>query len=146
MSKRQKEGLQFQPFLFVAAAGPEESQGNVIGSLNRRRGAILDTTTIEGTSTVVTEVPLKEMFGYSGEIRSQTQGKGSFSMEFEKYMPCTKGDQDVLVKEYQEKRKLSKIEKERKCPRNQTLMLWISFMISDFRDFLGLCITAYLFI
>lgn len=57
---------------------------------------------IDGWFTVHAEVPLNEMFGYSGELRSSTQGKGEFSMEYSKYTPCLPDVQARLVQEYQE--------------------------------------------
>jgi elongation factor G len=53
-------------------------------------------------ATVLCEVPLKEMFGYSTDIRSATQGKGEFSMEFAKYLPVPKSIQEEIIKNYQE--------------------------------------------
>ena len=93
-----------EPLMKLQTSAPEEFQGNVMGQINQRRGIIAGTTTIEGFVTIDAEVPLSEMFGYSTELRSATQGKGEFTMEFSRYSPCPKSVQEKLVKEYQEKR------------------------------------------
>jgi elongation factor G len=64
----------------------------------------MGTETDAGYVTVVSEVPLSEMFGYSTDLRSVTQGKGEFSMEFAKYQPVPRNIQEEMVKEYQKKR------------------------------------------
>jgi elongation factor G len=89
----------------VSVDGPSEFSGNIFGSLNQRRG-VISSSTEDGTfSRVEAEVPLSEMFGYSTTLRSLTQGKAEFTMEFLKYgkVPVTISDQ--LIKDYQEKRK-----------------------------------------
>ncbi|MEZ4873300.1 MAG: elongation factor G [Bdellovibrionales bacterium] len=93
-----------EPLMKLEVSAPEEFQGNVMGQINQRRGIISGTQTQEGFVTVTAEVPLSEMFGYSGDLRSATQGKGEFSMEFSRYNPCPRNIQDELVKEYQKKR------------------------------------------
>ncbi len=93
-----------EPMMKVEVSSPEEFQGNVMGQINQRRGIIQGSGTNEGFSTVEAEVPLSEMFGYSTELRSATQGKGEFTMEFARYAPAPKSVQEELVKEYQKKR------------------------------------------
>ena len=94
-----------EPIMKVAIEGPTEFQGNVFGSINQRRGIIVSSAD-EGTfSTVDAEVPLSEMFGFSTTLRSLTQGKAEFSMEFLKYGKVPKGISEELIKEYEEKRK-----------------------------------------
>jgi elongation factor G len=81
---------------------PEEFQGVVIGQINQRRGVIV-TTTMDATYVVVeAEVPLKEMFGYSTDLRSATQGKGEFTMEFAKYERVPKSVQEEIIRAYEE--------------------------------------------
>jgi len=75
----------------------------VVGQVNQRRGVILETSTAENHVTVVAEVPLNTMFGYSTDLRSATQGKAEFSMEFAKYAPVPKGEQESLMKQYKER-------------------------------------------
>jgi elongation factor G len=72
--------------------------------INQRRGMIQGTSTIEGTVTITAEVPLTEMFGYSTDLRSSTQGKGEFTMEFARYAAMPRTIQEELHKKYLEKR------------------------------------------
>ena len=74
-----------EPMMAVEVVTPEEHMGDVVGDLNRRRGIILGMDEIPSGKTVQAEVPLAEMFGYATDLRSQTQGRASFSMEFLKY-------------------------------------------------------------
>ncbi len=74
-----------EPIMKVEVVTPEEHMGDVVGDLNRRRGIILGMDEIPSGKTVQSEVPLSEMFGYATDLRSQTQGRASFSMEFLKY-------------------------------------------------------------
>jgi elongation factor G len=74
-----------------------------MGQINQRRGIIVGSENTEGYVIATAEVPLNEMFGYSTDLRSGTQGKGEFTMEFLKYAPVPKQEQEVLMKEYREK-------------------------------------------
>ena len=93
-----------EPMMKLEVSCPKEFQGNVIGQINQRRGLIRGTETQEGFVTVEAEVPLMEMFEYSTELRSATQGKGEFSMEFSRYAQTPRDVQETLVKEYQAKK------------------------------------------
>jgi len=93
-----------EPIMKVTVDTPEEFSGTVLGTLNKRRGVILGNANKNGLASVEAEVPLSEMFGYSNELRSGSQGKAEFSMEFKKYGPVPRNIQDELVKEYQAKR------------------------------------------
>ena len=94
-----------EPIMKVAVEGPSEFQGAVMGSINQRRGMIIGTTE-EGNYTVVeAEVPLSEMFGYSTTLRSLTQGKAEFTMEFAMFKPVPKSVSEELVKKYQDEKK-----------------------------------------
>ncbi len=94
-----------EPIMKVAVEGPSEFQGAVMGSINQRRGMIIGTTE-EGNYTVVeAEVPLSEMFGYSTTLRSLTQGKAEFTMEFASFKPVPKSVSEELVKKYQDEKK-----------------------------------------
>ena len=74
-----------EPVMKVEVVTPEEHMGDVVGDLNRRRGIIQGMDEIPSGKVVRSEVPLAEMFGYATDVRSQTQGRASFSMEFLKY-------------------------------------------------------------
>ena len=93
-----------EPMMKLETSAPEEFQGSVMGQINQRRGMILNSQTNEGYATIEAEVPLNEMFGYSTDLRSATQGKGEFTMEFSKYSPVPRNVQEDMVKKYQEKR------------------------------------------
>lgn len=97
-----------EPLMKVEVSAPEEFQGSVMGQINQRRGMIAGTTTQEGFVVVTADVPLNEMFGYSTDLRSATQGKGEFTMEFSKYSPVPRNIQDELSKKYQEQRAAEK--------------------------------------
>ncbi|KAJ8939672.1 hypothetical protein NQ318_016616 [Aromia moschata] len=90
-----------EPIMAVEVTAPDEFQGAVITQLNKRHGIVTGTDGTEGWCTIYAEVPLNEMFGYAGELRSSTQGKGEFSMEYSRYSPCLPEVQDTLVQEYQ---------------------------------------------
>ena len=92
-----------EPIMKVEVQAPEEFQGSVVGQLNQRRGTILSTENAEGYVTAVAEVPLNSMFGYSTDLRSATQGKGEFTMEFAKYAPVPRNEQEEMMKAYREK-------------------------------------------
>lgn len=91
-----------EPLMKLEVSAPEEFQGSVMGQVNQRRGMISGTSTEEGFVTIEAEVPLSEMFGYSTDLRSATQGKGEFTMEFSRYAAVPRSIQEELVKKYQE--------------------------------------------
>ncbi len=94
-----------EPIMKVSLEGPTEFQGNIFAVINQRRGIIVSSTEDGAFSRVEAEVPLSEMFGFSTVLRSLTQGKAEFSMEFLKYGKVPNSISDTLVKEYEEKRK-----------------------------------------
>jgi elongation factor G len=91
-----------EPIMKVSIEGPAEFQGNVLGSINQRRGIIISTSEDSSFARVDAEVPLAEMFGYSTILRSLTQGKSQFTMEFAKYGKVPTSTSETLVKQYQE--------------------------------------------
>jgi|TARA_B100002003_G_scaffold195058_2_gene184816 elongation factor G len=74
-----------EPVMTVEVVTPDEYYGDVIGDLNRRRGSVQGMTEVPAGKAVTAEVPLAEMFGYATDMRSQTQGRATFSMEFSRY-------------------------------------------------------------
>ncbi len=97
-----------EPLMKVEVSAPEEFQGSVMGQVNQRRGMISGSQTQEGFVVVIAEVPLSEMFGYSTDLRSATQGKGEFTMEFARYAPVPRNIQEELSKKYQQQRAAEK--------------------------------------
>jgi elongation factor G len=90
-----------EPIMKVEIEAPVEFQGSVVGQVNQRRGVIQDTISAD-VVTVTALVPLNTMFGYSTDLRSATQGKGNYTMEFAKYAPVPRQEQEEMVKKYRE--------------------------------------------
>jgi elongation factor G len=103
-----KEGMRranpvlLEPIMAVEVETPEEFMGHVIGDLSSRRGTIHGMDDIAGVKVIRAEVPLSEMFGYSTSLRSLTQGRATYTMEFKHYAetPRNVADTIVLTKEY----------------------------------------------
>jgi len=93
-----------EPIMKLETQAPEEFQGSVMGQINQRRGMIVNSATNEGYCVIEAEVPLTEMFGYSTDLRSATQGKGEFTMEFMKYSQVPRNVQEEMVKKHQERK------------------------------------------
>ena len=94
----QKAGaILLEPIMRVEVAMPEEYMGDVIGDINSRRGRIEGMDDIASGKMVRAFVPLSEMFGYSTDLRSRTQGRGNYSMFFEKYEPVPKNVQEKVL-------------------------------------------------
>jgi elongation factor G len=93
-----------EPMMLVEVQFPEEFQGAVIGQLNQRRGAIISTEKAEMSVTAMAEVPLADMFGYSTDLRSATQGKGEYSMEFRRYAELPKQQREAMILEFRTKK------------------------------------------
>jgi len=91
------EPVLLEPIMKVDVTMPEEYMGDVIGDINARRGRIEGMDDLGGGKIVHGYVPLAEMFGYSTDLRSRTQGRGNYSMFFEKYEPVPKSVQDKLI-------------------------------------------------
>ncbi|MDI3283143.1 elongation factor G [Polyangium sp. 15x6] len=91
-----------EPLMKVAAESPSEFQGGVVGILMQRRGIIIGTTESDGFCRVEAEVPLAEMFGFSTVLRSATQGKAEFTMEFSRYAPVPGAIAEELIKKHKE--------------------------------------------
>ncbi|UTC74253.1 elongation factor G [Treponema sp. OMZ 792] len=93
-----------EPIMKVSIEGPQEFQGNIFGLINQRRGIIVSSTEDDSFTRVDAEVPLSEMFGFSTILRSSTQGKAEYSMEFAKYGKAPASISEELIKEYEAKR------------------------------------------
>jgi len=93
-----------EPIMKVSLEGPSEFQGNMMGMINQRRGLIIGSQEEEGYSTVDAEVPLAEMFGFSTILRSGTQGKAEFTMEFSCYRAVPNSVGEQLIKEHREEK------------------------------------------
>jgi elongation factor G len=93
-----------EPIMKLETQAPEEFQGSVMGQINQRRGMIVNSGSNEGYCIIEAEVPLTEMFGYSTDLRSATQGKGEFTMEFMKYSAVPRNVQEEMEKKFQEKK------------------------------------------
>ena len=89
-----------EPIMKVEVTMPEEYMGDVIGDINSRRGRIEGMEDIGGGKMVKAYVPLSEMFGYSTDLRSRTQGRGNYSMFFEKYEPVPKNVQEKVLSDH----------------------------------------------
>jgi elongation factor G len=91
-----------EPIMKVQCEGPAEFHGAIVGTLMGRRGVIINSTEEEGFTQIDAEVPLSEMFGYSTTLRSGTQGKAEFTMEFAKYAKVPDSIAKELIQKYQE--------------------------------------------
>ena len=98
---RKADPVLLEPIMKVEVEVPVEFQGPVSGSISSKRGVILGSESRSGFAILNAEVPLSEMFGYSNDLRSMTQGKGSFSMEFLKYQKVPSRLQEEVVKKAQ---------------------------------------------
>jgi elongation factor G len=78
---------------------PDDHVGDVIGDLNRRRGMIAGQEAGVSGVRIKADIPLSEMFGYIGSLRTMTSGRGQFSMEFSHYMPCPNNVTEVVIAE-----------------------------------------------
>lgn len=97
--------LLLEPLMRVVVEAPSEYQGTILGTLNQRRGIIISTAEDGAFTNVEAEVPLAEMFGYSTVLRSATQGKAEFTMEFARYNAVPKNIAEQVVKEQRENQK-----------------------------------------
>ncbi len=92
-----------EPVMNVDVFTPDDHVGDVIGDLNRRRGMIKSQDPGATGVRIKSEVPLSEMFGYIGDLRTMTSGRGQFSMEFDHYAPCPRNVADEVIKEVKER-------------------------------------------
>ena len=92
-----------EPIMAVDVFTPDDNVGDVIGDLNRRRGMIKSQESGATGVRIKAEVPLSEMFGYIGDLRTMTSGRGQFSMEFAQYAPCPANVSEAVIKETKER-------------------------------------------
>jgi elongation factor G len=92
-----------EPIMNVDVFTPDDYMGDVIGDLNRRRGMIKSQDPGATGVRVKADVPLSEMFGYIGDLRTMTSGRGQFSMEFSHYAPCPTNVAEEVIKEAKER-------------------------------------------
>jgi elongation factor G len=92
-----------EPIMKVDVFTPDDHVGDVIGDLNRRRGLIKSQEPGATGIRIKAEIPLSEMFGYIGDLRTMTSGRGQFSMEFLHYMPCPRNVSEQVIKEAKER-------------------------------------------
>ena len=86
-----------EPMMKVEVEVPEDFLGDVIGDLNSRRGNIEGMNSETGIAKVDAQVPLAKMFGYATDIRSKTQGRGRFTMEFSEYSEVPRNEAEVII-------------------------------------------------
>lgn len=97
--------LVLEPIMVVECIAPNEFQGVIVGALLRRKGLILSTETRDdGWFVVRANISLEAMFGYSTDLRSSTEGKGEYSMEYLRHEPATRDRTNKLIKDYQDRR------------------------------------------
>jgi elongation factor G len=89
-----------EPLMKLGVEGPIEFQGSVLKTILQRRGTVIGTTEAEGFCQVEAEVPLASMFGYATDLRSNTQGKAEFTLEFARYAPAPRDVTEELIKKY----------------------------------------------
>ncbi|PAV83354.1 hypothetical protein WR25_16360 [Diploscapter pachys] len=90
-----------EPIMKVEVTMPNEFQGPVVASLSSRNSLIMSTGSNDGYSSIICETPLSDMFGYMSELRSVTEGKGEFTMEYSRYAPTTKDTQERVIRDWQ---------------------------------------------
>jgi elongation factor G len=95
---RAGQPILLEPIMAVEAETPEEKMGDVIGDLSSRRGVIQGMEDLPGSKAIKAEVPLNEMFGYSTALRSLTQGRATYTMEFKHYAEAPKNVADSIIK------------------------------------------------
>jgi elongation factor G len=96
---RKAQPILLEPVMKVETVTPGDYLGDVIGDMNRRRGTIQDQLERGNNIAVVATVPLSEMFGYIGQLRSMTSGRASYTMEFSHYDPVPKNVADEVIAE-----------------------------------------------
>ena len=94
---RKASPVLLEPMMSVEVETPADFMGNVVGDLSSRRGMIQGMDDLPGLKVIRAEVPLAEMFGYSTELRSMTQGRATYSMQFSRYAPVPTHVTEAIV-------------------------------------------------
>ena len=87
-----------EPIMKMEAITPEENMGDIVGDLNRRRGQVNDMGDRSGAKVIKADVPLSEMFGYATDLRSQSQGRATYTMEFDHYAEAPNSVSEEIIK------------------------------------------------
>jgi elongation factor G len=95
---RKADPVLLEPVMAVEVRTPEEYMGDVIGDINSRRGMIQSMEDATGVKVIRAQVPLSEMFGYVGDLRSKTQGRAVYSMQFDSYAEVPRNVADEIIK------------------------------------------------
>jgi elongation factor G len=95
---RKADPVLLEPVMAVEVRTPEEYMGDVIGDINSRRGMILAMEDATGVKVIRATVPLSEMFGYVGDLRSKTQGRAVYSMQFDSYAEVPRNVAEEIIK------------------------------------------------
>ena len=95
---RKADPVLLEPVMAVEVRTPEEYMGDVIGDINSRRGMIQSMEDATGVKVIRAQVPLSEMFGYVGDLRSKTQGRANYTMQFDSYAEVPRAVADEIVK------------------------------------------------
>jgi elongation factor G len=102
---RSAQAVLLEPIMAVEVETPEEKMGDVIGDLSSRRGVIQGMDDLPGSKAIKAEVPLMEMFGYSTQLRSLTQGRATYTMEFKHYAEAPKNVADAIINKDEKEKK-----------------------------------------
>ena len=94
---RKGDAVLLEPIMKVTVTVPEDYMGDVIGDINSRRGRLEGMEARSNAQVIHSFVPLAEMFGYSTDLRSRTQGRGNYVMEVDHYEPCPKSVQEKVL-------------------------------------------------
>ena len=89
-----------EPLMSVEVTTPEEYMGDVVGDISKRRGVIQSMNDTVSAKVINCEVPLSEMFGYATDLRSSTQGRATYSMQFEKYSEAPTHITEAIIKKF----------------------------------------------
>ena len=96
---RKADPVLLEPIMNVEVEMPDEYLGDVMGNINRRRGMVTGTDMVNGLQVINAQIPLGEMFGYATDLRSLTQGRGTYNMEFSHYAEVPRNIADKIIGE-----------------------------------------------